>query len=629
MRDPGEPEEGASAPSAAEGGGEPSAVRGRWWSAGAAALARRRDAVRSGFAERLAYWRTLTWQDFSWRTLTWRGLAAWRHRGLGAPRPSRFEPGPLGLLGVMLSAMAVTLLFIQTGSSGLTGERDPGSEGPVPVPGPPSGELKVMVVGDSLTQGSSGDHTWRYHLWRHLTGNEVAVDFVGPYDDLYDLEEQEFGADTYAEPDFDRDHAARWGYSSGRLSGEVSRLAAEYGPHYLLLLAGLEDILSGRSADHALEGVGETISTVRVVQGETRFVVGELPPVEGTGDDARANSEITRFNMGVVALAEQLTSPDSPVVIARVADGYSPVRDNWDEAHPNGRGQLRIAAAFADALAEPLGVGPTHPRPLPEAEVGPLGAPEPEPEETGDGLVLSWKAVPGATDYRVTQRRVGPDPDDETVLPLDVEEDGAKRTALVEGLFSGARYEFTVIPFKGRDPGRASEPLQLVWREDPPPGPAWIRLEDGGSTLVWERVEDATHYEVWVRPLACSFSDDRRFPADTNGGGRTPGEGPQDPPPDGGGDPSPPAPEPPVPTPRPDPPSDPEPPVAPPAPASPDCERRDNRGPDHGEGWRTLGSTGPDPRWSVTVSGDYEIVVRTYRDYAEGRFSDSILTARP
>ncbi|WP_436892093.1 GDSL-type esterase/lipase family protein [Nocardiopsis dassonvillei] len=528
----------------------------------------------------------------------------------------------------MLAAMAVTLLFIQTGSSGANGGGDPAADGPVPVPGPPSGELRVMVVGDSLTQGSSGDHTWRYHLWRHLTGNEVAVDFVGPYDDLYDLDEEGFGADTYAEPDFDRDHAARWGHSAGELSDEASLLAAEYTPHYLLLLSGLEDILSGGSADRALEGVGETVSTVRVVQGETRFVVGELPPVEGTGDDARANAEITRFNMGVVALAEQLTSAESPVVIARVADGYSPVRDNWDEAHPNARGQLRIAAAFADALAEPLGVGPAHPRPLPEMEVGPLGAPVPEPEETDDGLVLSWESVPGATDYRVTQRRVDPDPDRETVLPLEVDEDGSERSALVEGLFSGARYEFTVIPFKGRDSGSASEPIQLVWRRDPPPGPGWIRLEGGGSTLAWERVEDATHYEVWVRPLECAFADERRPPADTTGGARTPDDGPGEPPP--GGDPSPVQPDPPPdPTPRPDPAPDPEPPVVPPPPAEPDCERRDGLGPDDGEGWRTLGSTGEDPRWPVTVSGNYEIVVRSYRDYVEGGFSHSILTTRP
>lgn len=620
VREPGEPDEDASASSSAEGGAGPSAARTPLREA----FARRRDALRAAITERLAHWRTLTWQDLDWRTLTWRGLAGWRHRGTGTPR---FEPGPLGLLGVMLAAMAVTLLFVGIGSPGLTGEDDPAADGPVPVPGPPPGELRVMVVGDSLTQGSSGDRTWRYHLWRHLSGNGVEVDFVGPYDDLYDLAGEEFGDDSYAAPDFDRDHAARWGYSAGELSAEVSRSAAEYEPHYLLLLSGLEDILAGGDADHALGGVGETISTVRVVRGDTRFVVGELPPVEGTADDARANSEIARFNMGVVALAEQLTSADSPVVVARVADGYSPTRDNWDEAHPNARGELRIAAAFADALADPLGVGPAHPRPLPETEVGPLTAPVPEPEEDGDGLLLRWAAVPGATDYRVTQRRVGPDPDEETVLPLRIDEDGDRRSALVEGLFSGARYEFTVIPLKGRDSGEASEPVQLVWREDPPPGPAWIRLQDGGSTLVWERVEDATHYEVWVRPLACTFADDRRSPADTAGGGRSPEDGVQEPPDGGDPSPGPPGPQP-TPTPRPDPRPDPEPPTASPPPGEPRCERHDDLGPDDGEGWRTLGSTGEESRWEVTVSGDYEVVVRSHRDYVEGRFSDSILTAR-
>ncbi|MDE3720982.1 GDSL family lipase [Nocardiopsis sp. N85] len=531
----------------------------------------------------------------------------------------------------MLSAMAVTLLFIQAASPGFGGSDGESVGEPVPVPGPPSGELRMMIVGDALTQGSSGDHTWRYHLWRHLTENRVEFDFVGPYDDMYDLEEEGFGDETYADPAFDRDHAARWGHSAGELSDEVSRQAAEHEPHYLLLLAGFEGIMAGGSADHALAGVGETVSTVRVVRGETRFVVGELPPVEGSPDDDRINSEIARFNMGVVDLAGRLTSAASPVVIARVADGYAPAHDNWDGAYPNGRGQLRIAAAFADALSNPLGVGPAHPRPLPDAEVGPRVAPEPEPEETDEGLLLAWETVPGATDYRVTQRRVTPDPDEETVLPLEVVSDGRDRSALVEGLFSGARYEFTVIPFKGGDAGVASEPIQLVWSDDPPPGPAGIRLEDDGTTLAWDRVDDATHYEVWVRPLDCVIADDRRPPYETvDGGSRGPDDGVPEPPPGGGRDPdpSPPVPEPP-PTSRPEPGPEPTPPTVPPASDGVLCERRDARGPEHGDGWRTLGTTGEGPRWSLTVSGDYEVVVRSYRDYVEGGFSDSILTTRP
>jgi hypothetical protein len=45
---------------------------------------------------------------------------------------------------------------------------------------------RIMVVGDSISQGSAGDFTWRYRLDRHLAGAGAAVDFVGPRSDLYD-----------------------------------------------------------------------------------------------------------------------------------------------------------------------------------------------------------------------------------------------------------------------------------------------------------------------------------------------------------------------------------------------------------------------------------------------------------
>src|SRR5699024_8302731 len=106
-------------------------------------------------------------------------------------------------------------------------------------------------VGGALTQGSSGDHTWRYHLWSHLDALDVEFDFVGPHDDVYSLEDEDFGDHSYADPDFDPEHAARWDRSAQELAGETAEVAAEYAPHYLLLLAGTEDILSGDGAEHA------------------------------------------------------------------------------------------------------------------------------------------------------------------------------------------------------------------------------------------------------------------------------------------------------------------------------------------------------------------------------------------
>ena len=46
--------------------------------------------------------------------------------------------------------------------------------------------VRILLVGDSVTQGSAGDWTWRYRLWKHFDAAGVAVDFVGPRNDLYD-----------------------------------------------------------------------------------------------------------------------------------------------------------------------------------------------------------------------------------------------------------------------------------------------------------------------------------------------------------------------------------------------------------------------------------------------------------
>ncbi|MGW7139328.1 hypothetical protein [Streptomyces xanthophaeus] len=40
----------------------------------------------------------------------------------------------------------------------------------------------------------------------------------------------------------------------------------------------------------------------------------------------------------------------------------------WDDTHPNPNGEERIAAAFADVLAQRFQIGAKYPRPYPELE---------------------------------------------------------------------------------------------------------------------------------------------------------------------------------------------------------------------------------------------------------------------
>src|SRR4051794_6230696 len=78
-----------------------------------------------------------------------------------------------------------------------------------------SSPVRILILGDSVTQGSVGDWTWRYRLWQHFADAGVAVDFVGPSRDLFDRSTNTYVPDGYLDPDFDQDHAARWGNALG------------------------------------------------------------------------------------------------------------------------------------------------------------------------------------------------------------------------------------------------------------------------------------------------------------------------------------------------------------------------------------------------------------------------------
>ncbi|KAH8901592.1 hypothetical protein GQ53DRAFT_815051 [Thozetella sp. PMI_491] len=43
------------------------------------------------------------------------------------------------------------------------------------------GPHRLMIVGDSISQGWEGSYTWRYRLWQWIQENSVDAIFVGPY----------------------------------------------------------------------------------------------------------------------------------------------------------------------------------------------------------------------------------------------------------------------------------------------------------------------------------------------------------------------------------------------------------------------------------------------------------------
>lgn len=256
-------------------------------------------------------------------------------------------------------------------------------------PGAAEEPVRILLVGDSVTQGSSGDWTWRYRLWRHLAGSGVRVDLVGPRDDLLDNVTWDFGSHAYLDPAFDRDHAARWGMSFGVQDQPIEELVDEYHPDVVVELLGVNDLAwTHTTAEGVLQDARRFVEDAQAADPDVDVVLGALPQTWIPG--------VERYDANLPVLAAELRTDTSDVVTAVPGAAFVEGVDTWDVAHPTASGEIKLAAGVADALAG-LGVGAEYPRPLPDVPLGPR-IPATLSATPGDGEAeLSWVSPPGAT----------------------------------------------------------------------------------------------------------------------------------------------------------------------------------------------------------------------------------------
>ncbi|TYL45864.1 hypothetical protein FXB39_16215 [Nocardioides sp. BGMRC 2183] len=292
------------------------------------------------------------------------------------------------------------------------------------------GPTRVLIVGDSITHGSTGDYTWRYRLWRHLAESGAEVDFVGPRTDLWDYLGEHDGNQQYADRQFDRDHRGLWGESFTRLNPEIGALVRTHEPDRLVVALGFNDLAWCCSPAHTLELLRTFLDEVDAASDGVQVVVATVP-------SSRLAAAVT-YNELLVDAEDELNQDHPGLVVADTSTGFDSAEHTFDATHPNANGELIIAAGVADALAE-TGVGAPMPRPLGTLPVGPT-VPSVLQVRAGDHeAVLSWTAAPGATRHFVWRRDLDAG-QDWTRLPDPVTGDGWT----VDGLTNGHRYRFRV-----------------------------------------------------------------------------------------------------------------------------------------------------------------------------------------
>ncbi|GAA0612753.1 SGNH/GDSL hydrolase family protein [Streptomyces crystallinus] len=229
--------------------------------------------------------------------------------------------------------------------------------------------INIMIVGDSISHGSSGDWTWRYRFWKHLREHGSNIDLVGPKDTLDNIRTAEVGDDdaTYADPEFDPDHDAQWGRPYLTEKDEIEAKVREHEPDYLLVLLGINDLFwYGVEPPQFEANLREFVACARRANPGLTIVLGTVLPCRKAVDDPDFGARVDACNNRLRAVAEDLDTPSSPLAVAETAAEFIATEHTWDGTHPNPNGELRIAAAFADALADRFGIGARYPRPYPD-----------------------------------------------------------------------------------------------------------------------------------------------------------------------------------------------------------------------------------------------------------------------
>lgn len=351
---------------------------------------------------------------------------------------------------------------------------------------------RVMIVGDSLTQGSQGDWTWRYRLDRHLHDVGADVDLVGPRRGLFDETLVEHDADDYADPDFDQDHLSQWGDSFVQVGAGIREQVSAAQPDVVVAFLGSNDLDTyDRTPAQVAASAELLVRDVRAARAGTDIVFGALPWFW---------EEPQRFNERLRRLAARMDTSSSRVVVAETAPGMDLPGDTWDGTHPTAVGEQKYAAAFADALAS-LGIGARYPRPLADVPVGPRTAPT-VAARAGDGTAaLTWSGAVGANGQRIWVRDLTADGEWQLVV-----RDASGGSHDVSGLVNDHDYAFRLQPVKGTavagDDVTSDEVTVRPTATVPTraSGPR-VTSADHGVVAGWSPVEGADGYQVRVRNL--------------------------------------------------------------------------------------------------------------------------------
>jgi lysophospholipase L1-like esterase len=205
--------------------------------------------------------------------------------------------------------------------------------------------IKIMTLGDSITQAENGQNSYRKALWEKLTASGYDVDFVGS-------ENRNKDNNNFEDSNFDPDHEGHWGWRIDEIingrggEGKLSDWLTGYTPDVALIHLGSNDAIQSNSAISSVEELKQVIDILRQDNENVTIFLSQLIPSSNGG----FNDRIQQLNSLIPGIVTDKNQANSPVILVDQNSGFNPNTDTYDGVHPDNSGEAKMAQKWFDAL---------------------------------------------------------------------------------------------------------------------------------------------------------------------------------------------------------------------------------------------------------------------------------------
>ena len=196
--------------------------------------------------------------------------------------------------------------------------------------------VKIMPLGDSITEAINGHASYRYWLWYQLKNAGFDIDFVGSM--------------RRAAPccrDYDWDHEGHWGWRADQILTSIDRWASTYRPDIVLIHLGTNDINQGQSVNSTRADLAQIIDRIRAYVPDVVVLIAQIIP-----GNIRHEHQIRKFNKAISTLGMEKASTLSPIIVVDQWTGFNYAIDTYDGIHPNEIGEKKMAHKWFEALQD-------------------------------------------------------------------------------------------------------------------------------------------------------------------------------------------------------------------------------------------------------------------------------------